>query len=81
MSSPIGEGIDPIKMADYHYQWVADTEIDESLWLIGVGDHGGGPTRDMLELADRWSQSDIFPRIKIHDCGRLPRSLISGTTR
>jgi alpha-mannosidase len=64
MSSPIGEGIDPIKMANYHYQWVADTEIDESLWLMGVGDHGGGPTRDMLEIADRWSKSDIFPDLK-----------------
>jgi alpha-mannosidase len=29
-----------------------------------VGDHGGGPTRDMLELADRWSHSDVFPDLE-----------------
>ena len=35
-----------------------------SLYLFGVGDHGGGPTRDMLELADRWSKSDVFPDLE-----------------
>ena len=61
MSSPIGEGIDPLKMLDYACQWQTNTGINESLYLFGVGDHGGGPTRDMLELADRWSHSDVFP--------------------
>ncbi len=64
MSSEIGEGIDPLKMVDYACNWQTNTGIDESLWLFGVGDHGGGPTRDMLELADRWSQSDVFPDLE-----------------
>jgi alpha-mannosidase len=64
MSSEIGEGIDPLKMIDYANNWQTNTQIDESLWLFGVGDHGGGPTRDMLELADRWSQSDVFPDLE-----------------
>ncbi len=64
MSSEIGEGIDPLKMVDYACAWKTNTGIDESLWLFGVGDHGGGPTRDMLELADRWSQSDVFPDLE-----------------
>jgi alpha-mannosidase len=64
MSSPIGEGIDPLKMMDYACQWQTSTGINESLYLFGVGDHGGGPTRDMLEIADRWSQSDVFPDLK-----------------
>jgi alpha-mannosidase len=64
MSSPIGEGIDPLKMIDYGCGWQNSTGINESLWLFGVGDHGGGPTRDMLELADRWSKSDVFPDLK-----------------
>jgi alpha-mannosidase len=64
MSSPIGEGIDPLKMIDYACEWENSTGINESLWLFGVGDHGGGPTRDMLELADRWSKSDVFPDLK-----------------
>jgi alpha-mannosidase len=64
MSSPIGEGIDPLKMMDYACRWQTNTGIDESFYLFGIGDHGGGPTRDMLELADRWSKSDVFPDLE-----------------
>jgi alpha-mannosidase len=64
MSSAIGEGIDPLKMMDYACGWQTSTGIDESLYLFGIGDHGGGPTRDMLELADRWSKSDVFPNLE-----------------
>jgi alpha-mannosidase len=64
MSSAIGEGIDPLKMMDYACGWQINTGINESLYLFGVGDHGGGPTRDMLEIADRWSQSDVFPDLE-----------------
>ncbi|WP_373545201.1 alpha-mannosidase [Chamaesiphon sp.] len=64
MSSPIGEGIDPLKMIDYACGWQTNTGINESLYLFGVGDHGGGPTRDMLEIADRWSKSDVFPDLE-----------------
>ncbi len=64
MSSAIGEGIDPLKMIDYACCWQQHTGINEALYLFGVGDHGGGPTRDMLELADRWSQSDVFPNLE-----------------
>jgi alpha-mannosidase len=64
MSSAIGEGIDPLKMIDYACGWQTNTGINEALYLFGIGDHGGGPTRDMLELADRWSQSDVFPNLE-----------------
>jgi alpha-mannosidase len=64
MSSAIGEGIDPVKMMDYACGWQTNTGITESLYLFGIGDHGGGPTRDMLELADRWSNSDVFPDLE-----------------
>ncbi|AFY46078.1 alpha-mannosidase [Nostoc sp. PCC 7524] len=60
MSAPIGEGIDPIKMAAYSLEWQAQTNLTTSLWLPGVGDHGGGPTRDMLETARRWQNSPFF---------------------
>ena len=64
MSAPIGEGIDPVKMATYACEWESKTGSPTSLWLPGVGDHGGGPTRDMLELARRWQQSPFFPRLE-----------------
>ncbi len=64
MSAPIGEGIDPIKMSAYAWEWAARTGTTASLWLPGVGDHGGGPTRDMLEIARRWARSPFFPNLK-----------------
>ncbi|MBD1910374.1 MULTISPECIES: alpha-mannosidase [unclassified Leptolyngbya] len=62
-SAPIGEGIDPIKMTDYACTWERKTGLTEALWLIGVGDHGGGPSRDMLHLARRWQRSPFFPQL------------------
>ena len=61
MSPPIGETIDPVKMTDYLSTWETKTGLANALWLPGVGDHGGGPTRDMLELARKWKNSPIFP--------------------
>ena len=54
MSNPIGEGIEPGKIATYAANWESKTGIDTCLWLLGVGDHGGGPSRDMLETIKRW---------------------------
>ncbi len=64
MSAPIGEGIDPLKMASYICDWETQTLLQQALWLPGVGDHGGGPTRDMLEVARRWQQSPFFPKLE-----------------
>ncbi|QLE59103.1 alpha-mannosidase [Nostoc sp. TCL26-01] len=64
MSAPIGEAIDPIKMASYSLEWQAQTNLLSSLWLPGVGDHGGGPTRDMLETVQRWQTSPFFPDLE-----------------
>jgi alpha-mannosidase len=64
MSALIGEGIDPVKMAAYACEWQIQTGIDDALWLLGVGDHGGGPTRDMLEIAQRWQNSEFFPNLE-----------------
>lgn len=39
--------------------------MTEMLDLYGVGDHGGGPTRAILDEGDRWAQSGkIVPRMK-----------------
>lgn len=60
MSAPIGEGIDPVKMAAYARGWYQQTGNYRSLWLPGVGDHGGGPTADMLEIYRRWQRLEGF---------------------
>ncbi|WP_138502412.1 alpha-mannosidase [Nostoc sp. PA-18-2419] len=64
MSARIGEAIDPVKMASYALEWQSQTDLPDSLWLPGVGDHGGGPTRDMLETAQRWQKSPFFPDLE-----------------
>ena len=64
MLPPIGEQIYPVKMGTYAQDWEASTGVAESLWLPGVGDHGGGPTRDMLEVARQWQQSPLFPKLQ-----------------
>jgi alpha-mannosidase len=64
MSALIGEGINPVKMASYACEWHTQTALAEALWLPGVGDHGGGPTRDMLETARRWQKSPVFPQLE-----------------
>ena len=43
--------------------WETNTGISNTLWLPGLGDHGGGPTRDMLEKAERWQRSPFFPTL------------------
>ncbi len=64
MSGPIGQEINPVQMAAYACDWFAKTGIDRAFWLPGVGDRGGGPTRDMLEVGQRWQQSPIFPQME-----------------
>jgi alpha-mannosidase len=56
-TNALGAEIDPAAMAER-----VATE-PHSLWLYGVGDHGGGPTADMLTTARRWQRSPLFPRL------------------
>ncbi|HEY9809968.1 MAG TPA: alpha-mannosidase [Halomicronema sp.] len=64
MSALIGESIEPVKMVQYAREWESQTGLKNSLWLPGVGDHGGGPSRDMLQLAGRWKLSPFFPDLE-----------------
>ncbi|MEM9806556.1 MAG: alpha-mannosidase [Cyanobacteria bacterium P01_D01_bin.56] len=61
---PIGTDFDPLKIAEYGAQWEQTTGSSHVCWLPGVGDHGGGPTRDMLMKARRWQASPFFPQVK-----------------
>jgi len=67
MSPPNTTGImdtNPLTMASYAVNWETQTNLKSAFWLPGVGDHGGGPTRDMLEVAKRWQQSPFFPKLE-----------------
>jgi alpha-mannosidase len=43
----------------------------DMMYLYGVGDHGGGPTRQDLDTALRWRKGDlIFPKINFSTAGQ-----------
>lgn len=67
MSPPNTTGVmdtNPLTMATYAVDWETQTHLKQAFWLPGVGDHGGGPTRDMLQVAKRWQRSPFFPRLE-----------------
>ncbi|MBV8883525.1 MAG: alpha-mannosidase, partial [Chroococcidiopsidaceae cyanobacterium CP_BM_RX_35] len=81
MSAPIGEGIEPLRMIDYARDWENQTSLLDTLWLPGVGDHGGGPTRDMLEIAQRWQKSPYFPQLEFTTAQSYLQHISSHTSR
>ena len=51
--------IEPIDMASAFVQAsTLNPGAREMMHLYGVGDHGGGPTRAMLDAGDRWTEPD-----------------------
>ena len=56
-----GNGTNPIDMAkDYAQAAALDPGASEMMHLYGVGDHGGGPTRVVVNQALKWEQPDKF---------------------
>jgi len=40
------------------------TGSKDMLWVYGVGNHGGGPTREYLNVADSWMKRRFLPTVK-----------------
>ena len=60
-------GINPVQDAEYIGEDTAlCSGLHTQMLLFGVGDHGGGPTRQMLDAATRWLRSPkaAFPNFK-----------------
>jgi alpha-mannosidase len=54
-------GIEPLKIAkDFAAARTLNPGTNEMLHLYGVGDHGGGPTRAMLDSAESWMQTSTL---------------------
>ncbi len=58
--------IEPVRMAnDLATAIQLNPGQNESLHLYGIGDHGGGPTRDMLDSGMRWMQANkVYPHLE-----------------
>jgi alpha-mannosidase len=84
MSPPNVTGVmdtHPLTMADYAIAWESQTELQDAFWLPGVGDHGGGPTRDMLEVRQRWQKSPFFPQTKFTTASNYLQHIASSDRR
>lgn len=73
-------GIDPEYMASDLAFWCKSLYGDdtndhpEMMHLYGVGDHGGGPTRTMLDNAARLMKSDVvYPKLELSTAGNFFR--------
>ncbi len=72
------------QLVDWSRQFEANTGLTKMMVLFGVGDHGGGPSLDMMERIDQFKKLDVFPTIefgnsanylqwvKQHDLTKLP---------
>jgi alpha-mannosidase len=79
MSPPNITGVmdtNPVTMTNYAINWEQQTGIKDIFWLPGVGDHGGGPTRDMLEVNKRWQNSSFFPKSEFTTARNYISSLV-----
>jgi alpha-mannosidase len=56
--------IEPVPMAEQLAKArTMNPGLPETMHLYGIGDHGGGPTRAMLDAGDRWTSPDVvYPR-------------------
>ncbi|MGB8952045.1 MAG: glycoside hydrolase family 38 C-terminal domain-containing protein [Candidatus Aminicenantales bacterium] len=55
---------DPFLLADWLRQFEANTGYTKMMILFGVGDHGGGPSMEMLDRIERLKSLDIYPSIE-----------------
>ena len=68
------ERLDPDRLVSQLMRFEENTGFKEMLVLFGLGNHGGGPNREMLLRARMLKQQPIFPRIEFiraHDYIKL----------
>ncbi|MDI6765473.1 MAG: glycoside hydrolase family 38 C-terminal domain-containing protein [Bacteroidota bacterium] len=55
---------DPYRLVDWARQFDANTGFTKMMILFGVGDHGGGPSDDMIDRIEHLKTLDIYPTIE-----------------
>jgi alpha-mannosidase len=60
----VNEITNPYQLVDWLRQFEANTGFTTMMVLFGVGDHGGGPSLEMMARIDRLKQLAIFPTIR-----------------
>ncbi len=67
--SYVNELNDSFELVDWLRQFEANTGFTNMMVLFGVGDHGGGPTPDMLERVEHMKTLEIFPTVRYSTAG------------
>ena len=74
----------PFQLVDWMRQFEANTGMTKMMVLFGVGDHGGGPSIEMMQRIDELRNVDVYPKIEYgntadyltwirgHDLSKLP---------
>ncbi|HUI30918.1 MAG TPA: glycoside hydrolase family 38 C-terminal domain-containing protein [Candidatus Acidoferrales bacterium] len=60
----VNEISNPYRLVDWLRQFEANTGFADMMVLFGVGDHGGGPSLEMMERIDRLKTLDIYPKVE-----------------
>jgi len=80
----VNEIKNPFQLVDWIRQFEANTGMTKMMVLFGVGDHGGGPSLDMMQRIDRLRDLVVYPTIeygntkryldwiRTHDLSALP---------
>lgn len=55
----------PYQLADWLRQFEANTGFTNMMILFGIGDHGGGPSLEMMKRIDHLKTLDIYPKIEL----------------
>ncbi|MXX08114.1 MAG: alpha-mannosidase [Synechococcus sp. SB0667_bin_8] len=64
LPGPLGGTGDPRAIQQAHGEWRARTGVNSSLWLPGVGNHGGGPNQDLMDQVQLWWGHPQLPRYR-----------------
>jgi alpha-mannosidase len=59
----------PFRLVDWLRQFEANTGFRKLMILFGVGDHGGGPSLQMIDRIEHLKTLDLFPRIEYGTAG------------
>ena len=54
----------PFELVDWMRQFEANTGMTKMMVLFGVGDHGGGPSIEMMQRIDQLRNVDVYPNIE-----------------
>ncbi len=65
----VNEVNDPARTVDQLRQFEANSGFRKMLILFGVGDHGGGPSNEMLDRIEHLKTVDVFPSIEMGTAG------------